>query len=64
MTGRTITREEAREADRHAIEVLGICVEAAETMTFILPKAGFSKANGPEMCGRVAVADIGVPPPE
>jgi NAD(P)H-hydrate epimerase len=44
--------------------ILGVCVKAARTVTFILPKAGFSKANGPEVCGRITVADIGVPPPE
>ncbi len=45
-------------------EVLGVCVRAARTVTFILPKTGFAKADGPEMCGEITVADIGVPPPQ
>jgi NAD(P)H-hydrate epimerase len=44
-------------------EVLGVCVRAARTVTFILPKVGFAKADGPAMCGEITVADIGVPPP-
>ena len=43
-------------------EILGVCVKAERTVTFILPKVGFTKASGPDMCGIVTVADIGVPP--
>ena len=43
-------------------EILGVCVRAERTVTFILPKIGFTKASGPEMCGTVTVADIGVTP--
>lgn len=41
--------------------VLGVCVKAAKTVTFIRPKVGFEKADGPEMCGEIIVADIGAP---
>jgi hydroxyethylthiazole kinase-like uncharacterized protein yjeF len=43
---------------------LGVCVKAARTVTFILPKVGFSRTDGPKMCGEVTVADIGVPLPD
>ncbi len=42
-------------------EILGVCVKAKRTVTFIAPKVGFSLASGPAMCGEVIVADIGVP---
>jgi hydroxyethylthiazole kinase-like uncharacterized protein yjeF len=42
-------------------KALGACVKAARTVTFIAPKVGFSRADGPEMCGEITVADIGVP---
>lgn len=41
--------------------VLGTCVKADRTVTFILKKVGFETGSGPEMCGEVTVADIGVP---
>jgi len=42
-------------------EVLGRCVRAARTVTFALPKIGFTRSRGPEMTGEVTVVDIGVP---
>lgn len=42
-------------------KILGVCVRAERTVTFILPKVGFTKASGPDMCGTVTVADIGIP---
>ena len=44
-------------------EILGVCVKAECTVTFILPKVGLSLAEGPRVCGRIVVADIGVPVP-
>ncbi|MFC1672216.1 NAD(P)H-hydrate epimerase [Planctomycetota bacterium] len=41
--------------------VLGVCVKAAKTVTFIQRKVGFEKVDGPEMCGEIIVADIGAP---
>jgi NAD(P)H-hydrate epimerase len=41
---------------------LGACVRAATTVTFVLPKRGFTSGVGPEVCGSVIVADIGIPP--
>ena len=37
------------------------CVRAAQTVTLTLPKAGLLIADGPQVCGHVWVADIGVP---
>ena len=37
------------------------CVRAGNTITFTLPKAGLLIADGPEVSGRVWIADIGVP---
>ena len=37
------------------------CVRARNTITFTLPKVGLMIADGPEVSGRVWIADIGVP---
>lgn len=42
-------------------EVLGAAVSATETVTFIDAKHGFFAGEGPRLCGRVTVAEIGVP---
>lgn len=42
--------------------VLGACVRADVTVTFALAKRGFTRGDGPAHCGRVIVADIGIPP--
>ena len=42
-------------------EILGVCVKAKRTVTFILSKVGFAKSSGPDMCGTITVADIGIP---
>lgn len=42
-------------------EVLGECVRAARTVTFALPKIGFTIKAGPAVAGPVTVVDIGVP---
>ena len=41
--------------------VLGAAVRAARTVTFVLPKKGFTRAEGPKHVGEVVVADIGIP---
>ena len=41
--------------------IYGVCVKAKETVTFSFPKQGFYKKNGPQITGKVIVADIGIP---
>jgi|SRR3989338_867936 len=41
--------------------VLGAAVKATRTVTFILPKVGFFKDQGPAHVGELVVADIGIP---
>ncbi len=43
--------------------VLGCCVEADVTVTFVLPKKGFFIGDGPRMTGEIVTADIGIPVP-
>jgi NAD(P)H-hydrate epimerase len=40
---------------------LGVAVKATKTVTFILPKVGFFKNQGPAYVGELVVADIGIP---
>ena len=47
--------------DANTGQVLGDCVRAARTVTFALPKIGFTRGRGPEVAGQVAVVPIGVP---
>ena len=42
-------------------KALGICVNAALTVTLAYPKKGLFIADGPRYSGRVVVADIGIP---
>lgn len=41
--------------------VLGVCVRAEATVTFIAEKPGFHLGAGPTFCGQVTVAEIGIP---
>ncbi len=41
-------------------KILGICVKADKTVTFVALKRGMAVAEGPEYCGKVIVAEIGV----
>jgi NAD(P)H-hydrate epimerase len=41
--------------------VLGACVRADVTVTFVLPKVGMTLGEGPRCCGRVVVASLGLP---
>jgi NAD(P)H-hydrate epimerase len=43
--------------------VLGAAVRATRTVTFVAEKQGFSRGRGPELCGRIVVAEIGIPRP-
>jgi hypothetical protein len=36
-------------------------VRATRTVTFAAPKVGFGRAQGPEMTGRVTIAEISIP---
>lgn len=47
--------------DADSGRVLGRCVRAAHTATFVLPKRGFFLEEGPDRCGEVHVIDIGMP---
>jgi hydroxyethylthiazole kinase-like uncharacterized protein yjeF len=42
-------------------EVMGKCFNAFRTITFGLPKTGFYRGRGPEICGEIIIADIGFP---
>lgn len=42
-------------------EVLGKAVHATRTVTFGAPKVGFGRGQGPELVGKVTVADIAIP---
>jgi NAD(P)H-hydrate epimerase len=42
-------------------KVLGSCVKADKTITFVARKRGMVMGDGPKYCGKVIVADIGVP---
>jgi len=41
--------------------VLGEAVRATTTVTFVARKPGFLSGHGPELCGRIVVAEIGIP---
>jgi len=41
--------------------ILGCCVKATQTITFGLPKKGFTLGEGPQVTGKVIVRNIGYP---
>lgn len=41
-------------------DVRGACIRASHTMTFIASKPGLLSANGPDYCGQIEVADLGI----
>jgi len=41
--------------------IYGVCVKAHTTVTFTFAKKGFKTGVGPTYCGRIIVADIGIP---
>jgi NAD(P)H-hydrate epimerase len=42
--------------------ICGVCVRADATVTFVAPKPGMRQRRAAKLCGRIIVADIGVPP--
>lgn len=44
-------------------KVLGYCVRADKTITFVAKKRGMVIGEGPKYCGRVVVKDLGIPYP-
>jgi NAD(P)H-hydrate epimerase len=42
-------------------DILGVCIRADATVTFVAAKPGFLQAAGPAFCGQVTVAEIGIP---
>lgn len=42
-------------------KVLGCCVQADKTVTFVAPKRGMVLGAGPKYCGRIVVKDLGMP---
>ena len=41
-------------------KVLGSCVKADKTVTFVAQKRGMSAGDGPKYCGKIIVADLGI----
>ena len=41
--------------------ILGCCVKADKTITFVAKKRGMVVGGGPKYCGRVVVKDLGIP---
>lgn len=42
-------------------EVLGCCIKADRTVTFVAKKRGMVLKEGPKYCGRLIVKDLGIP---
>jgi len=42
-------------------KVLGCCVKADKTITFVAKKRGMVYGDGPKYCGRIIVKDLGIP---
>ncbi|MFH1457942.1 MAG: NAD(P)H-hydrate epimerase [Candidatus Omnitrophota bacterium] len=47
--------------DANTGKVLGCCVRADKTVTFVARKRGMFLGQGPKYCGKVIVADLGIP---
>ncbi len=41
-------------------KVLGVCIKADKTVTFLAKKRGMVIASGPKFCGQVVVRGLGV----
>lgn len=41
--------------------ILGCCVKAHQTVTFVAKKRGMAFNQGPRVCGKIAVKDLGIP---
>ncbi len=42
-------------------KILGCCVKADKTITFIAKKHGMIMGSGPKYCGKILVVDLGIP---
>jgi NAD(P)H-hydrate epimerase len=42
-------------------KILGSCVKARKTVTFIAGKRGMRREQGPQKCGEIVVDTLGVP---
>lgn len=42
-------------------KIMGTCVKASITVTFAVAKKGFFIGDGPILCGKIVVKDIGIP---
>jgi len=42
-------------------KILGSCIKADETVSFVKGKRGMFLASGPKHCGKIVIADLGVP---
>ncbi len=42
-------------------KILGYCVKADKTVTFVAKKRGMVIGDGPKYCGKIAVRDLGIP---
>jgi hydroxyethylthiazole kinase-like uncharacterized protein yjeF len=47
--------------DADSGKVLGCCVKADTTVTFVAKKRGMVEGAGPKYCGRIVVRDLGIP---
>jgi NAD(P)H-hydrate epimerase len=47
--------------DADSGEILGVAIRASRTVTFVAPKVGFSRGEGPRLVGAVEIVGIGVP---
>ena len=47
--------------DADSGKVLGCCVKADTTVTFVAKKRGMVRGEGPKYCGRIVVRDLGIP---
>jgi len=42
-------------------KILGCCIKADKTVTFVAEKRGMVIGDGPKYCGRIVVKDLGIP---
>ena len=47
--------------DANTGEVFGEAISATTTVSFVAAKPGFYLDRGPELCGRIVIAEIGIP---
>jgi NAD(P)H-hydrate epimerase len=47
--------------DADSGRVLGCCITADTTVTFVAKKRGMVTGDGPKFCGRIVVKDLGIP---